>query len=386
MVFQAPQLDDEEIAVLAKIAELSAGLRLRLLETGRSSTSLARIQFARAIHGSSAIEGLDVLLDDATAIDLGEPPIDADDATRLAVKGYRDALTYVSHLSTDDDFAYSGQLLKGLHFIMGSYDVKGHPGRWRVGPSSLPDAAIVETRYVEPSASDVPTLMSEFVDSLRTSDGSPVLIRAAIAHLNLVTIRPFESRNGRMGRCLHTLVLARQRVLTPTYGSVEEYLGRNTQAYLDVLANVASNSYQPERDVRPWVRFMLTAHLRQAQNVKRRVGEHELIWDRLEKMVASRGLPERNVVALFDAALGLRIRSATYRAALDASSLEVVTEATASRDLRQLAEDGLLEAVGEKRGRHYRATSEVEAVRQAITSVRKKKEKADPFSNRDKHD
>ena len=386
MVFQAPPLDDEEIAVLARIGELSASLRLRLRETRRWSESLARIQFARAIQGSGAIDGFSVLLDDTTAIDLGELPIDADDETRLALKGYGDALTYVSHVSSDDDFAYSGQLLKALHFMMGSYDVKSRPGRWRVGPASLPNAGHVEMQYVGPDAGDVPALMDEFVSSLQTSDGSPALVRAAIAHLNLVMIQPFESRNGRMGRCLHTLVLARQGVLTPTFGSVEEYLGRNTQAYVEVLANVAAGSYQPERDTRPWVRFMLTAHLRQAQTLKRRVSENELIWDHLEKMVASRGLPDRSVVALFDASLGLRVRSATYRAALEQTSLEEITEATASRDLRQLAEGGLLEAVGEKRGRHYQATSDVEAVRRAITSARKKKDKSDPFAKSDKRD
>ena len=384
MVFRAPLLDDEEIAVLAKIGELNASLRLRLQETRRWSESLTRIQFARAIQGSGTIDGFDVTLDDTTAIDLGELPIDANDETRLALKGYGDALTYVSHLSSDDDFAYSGQLLRGLHFIMGSYDVKSRPGRWRVGPASQRNAESVERHYVGPDAGEVLALMNEFVGSLQTSDGSPALVRAAIAHLNLVMIQPFESRNGRMGRCLHTLVLARQGVLTPTYGSVEEYLGRNTQAYVDVLANVAAGSYQPERDTRPWVRFMLTAHLRQAQTLKRRVSENELIWNRLEKMVASRGLPDRSVVALFDASLGLRVRSGTYRAALDQTSLEVITEATASRDLRHLAEAGLLEAVGEKRGRHYRATWDVEAIRQAITSARKKKDKSDPFAKREK--
>ena len=386
MVFQAPPLDDEEIGVLARIGELSASLRLRLQETRHCSVSLTRIQFARAIQGSGAIDGLDVLLDDTTAIDLGELPIDADDETRLALKGYGDALTYVGQLSSDDDFAYSGQLLRGLHFIMGSYDVKSRPGRWRVGPASPPHADSVETHYVRPDASDLPALMHEFVGSLQTSEGSPALVRAAIAHLNLVMIQPFESRNGRMGRCLHTLILARRGVLTPTYGSVEEYLGRNTQSYVEALANVAAGSYQPERDTRPWVRFMLTAHLRQAQTLKRRVSEYEQIWNRFEKMVASRGLPDRSVVALFDASLGLRVRSSTYRAALDETSLEEITEATASRDLRQLAEAELLEAVGEKRGRHYRATSDVEAVRQAITSARKKQDKSDPFAKREKRD
>ncbi|MHB8379056.1 MAG: Fic family protein [Acidimicrobiales bacterium] len=386
MVFEAPQLDDEEIAVLAIVEELSASLQVQLREPRRCSASAGRLQFARAIQGTGAIDGFDALLDDVAAIDLGELPIDAPDETRLALKGYRDALTYVGYLSTDDDFTYSGQLLRSLHFIMGSRDERDRPGRWRDGGASVKDDVSVQRGYSSPDASDVPRLMGEVINTLQTSDGSPALVRAAMAHLNVVTIQPFGSGNGRLGRCLHTLVLARQGVLTPTYGSIEEYLGRNARAYADSLAKVATRAVPPGRDTRPWVRFMLTAHLRQTQTVKRRVNESELLWHRLEKLVKARGLSDRVVVALFDASLGLRVRSATYRAATDETSFEEITEATASRDLRQLADVGLLEAVGEKRGRHYRATSEINAIRLAITSERKKKEKSDPFAKRDRRD
>ena len=79
------------------------------------------------------------------------------------------------------------------------------------------------------------------------------MIRAAMAHLNLVMIHPFRDGNGRMARCLQTLVLAREGILSPEFSSIEEYLGRNTQAYYDVLADAGAGHWQPERDARPWV-------------------------------------------------------------------------------------------------------------------------------------
>ena len=36
-------------------------------------------------------------------------------------------------------------------------------------------------------------------------------------------------------------------------------------------------------------------------------------------------------------------------------------------------------AVGEKRGRHYRATTDLQTLWRLITDARKKKERADPF-------
>jgi hypothetical protein len=57
-----------------------------------------RARAARAIQGSNSIEGFDAALDDAAAVAIGEAPLDASEETRLALAGYRDAMTYVLQL------------------------------------------------------------------------------------------------------------------------------------------------------------------------------------------------------------------------------------------------------------------------------------------------
>ncbi len=52
-------------------------------------------------------------------------------------------------------------------------------------------------------------------NSMEDSDAHPAMIRAAMAHLNLVMVHPFKDGNGRMARALQTLVLARERILAP---------------------------------------------------------------------------------------------------------------------------------------------------------------------------
>ncbi|MEU5786036.1 Fic family protein [Micromonospora lupini] len=71
-----------------------------------------------------------------------------------------------------------------------------------------------------------------------------------MAHLNLVKIHPWRDGNGRMSRCLHTLVLARDGVLAPEFSSIEEWLGvgRNTYAYHDALGEVGGPTWQPDND------------------------------------------------------------------------------------------------------------------------------------------
>lgn len=104
--------------------------------------------------------------------------------------------------------------------------------------------------------------MGETVDWLQTGDlDAHVVVRAAMAHLHVVSIHPFPDGNGRISRIVQSLVLAREGLLAPEFGSIEEYLGHHIQQYYGVLRQVQAGSYQPERDAAAWVRFCVTAHI-----------------------------------------------------------------------------------------------------------------------------
>jgi hypothetical protein len=138
-------------------------------------------------------------------------------------------------------------------------------------------------------------------------------------------------------------------------------------------------SWQPEREVRAWVRFILTAHLRQARTTLLRIKESERLWVDLETIVERAGLPERVMVALYDAASGFRVRNAVYRATFEETEDEI-TDQVASRDLRILSDAGLLVPHGEKRGRFYTAGDPVRAIRQGIVEARDPRDDSDPFA------
>lgn len=74
-------------------------------------------------------------------------------------------------------------------------------------------------------------------------------------------------------------------------------------------------------------------------------------------MSAALGVPERSIPALYDAALGLRIRRSSY---IRHSHVE---DRTATRDLQLLVDADLLDPTGERRGRTYSATGRLRAVR-----------------------
>jgi Fic family protein len=234
---------------------------------------------------------------------------------------------------------------------------------WRPGAIWIRNDQTGEIVYEGPDAEVVPGLMEELVAQLRGCDGDAPMVRAAMAHLNLAMIHPFRDGNGRMARCLQTLILAREGILASEFSSIEEYLGANTQAYYDVLAEVGRGAWSPHHDARPWVRFCLTAHYVQAVSVLRRMNESERVWMALDQLIVEHHLQPRCEGALFDAALGLRVRNATYRAGLKGWQ-EDISHASATADLAAMVKAGLLEKKGQKRGTYYVAARPLLDIRQ----------------------
>jgi len=372
MIFRSPELTEQELQVIARIDRVRDALRHQLPEQKRWVGLLRRVMLARAIRGSNSIEGYNVSLDEAVAAVAGEPPFDAEDDAWKAVVGYRDAMTYVLQLADDSHFVYDENLIRGLHFMMMGYALDKSPGRWRPGSVFVLDEASREIVYTGPDAMAVPDLVHELVEYLRAEDRIPPMVKAAMAHLNLVMIHPFRDGNGRMARCLQTLVLAREGIVASPFVSIEEYLGANTEAYYAVLAEVGQGNWQPQRDARPWIRFVLTAHYQQAQTMVRRAEEAERRWALLTQEASRLKLPERSVPALFNASLRFRLRNADYREAAE------VSDTIAGRDLGRLVEAGLLAARGERRGRLYVATPRLVALNDSIRAERKPVE--DPFT------
>jgi len=373
-----PELRQSELDVLRLIEDLREDLRDKVAEPRRWSGTLRRMSFARAVQGSNSIEGYNASLDDVVAAVEGEPTLDADEETQLALQGYRDAMTYVLQIATDQSLAVDEGLIKSLHFIMLKHDLSKNPGKWRPGAVHVRDDSTGEIVYEGPPADEVPGLIDELVSAL-DRDQSPVLTKAAMAHLNLVMIHPFSDGNGRMARCIQTLVLARDQVLAPVFSSIEEFLGRNTDSYYEVLADVGAGAWHPERDARRWIRFCLRAHYLQARTLERRRKEVEALWEGCLELATKHQLPERCAAGLMDAAYGFRLRRGSYKGVVATALADEISDLTASRDLRAMVEAGLLTPVGERRGRYYLASKQVEHLRRKIRSERPPKAEGDPF-------
>ena len=224
----------------------------------------------------------------------------------------------------------------------------------RVGPIAVTNDS-GGIAYAGPDAAEVASLVDEVVGWLEEEDlDVHVVVRAAMAHLHLVSVHPFRDGNGRVSRILQSLVLAREGLVSPEFGSIEEHLGRNTSAYYAALQAVQGGRYQPERDATPWVKFCVEAHLEQAKHRLAQIEAAAARWAALERLVEERGWPDRLVIALEQSLIGSADRTSYSEEA-------GVSPATASTDFRRLLDAGLVDQRGRGRNIRYHARETLRA-------------------------
>ena len=347
-IFAVPPKSPSLLKRLSELDELRRYLAQNLGDSAQPWTgALRRLAAAEATVGSTSIEGYGASLEDTVEILAGRHPSGTSGETRRIIAAYSQAMDRVAVLAEDRRFEWSPQTILDLHFLVCHPQPEAGPGRFR-------DGSIIVTRgpgrepYRPPPASDVPALVGEAVAWLTSRDLSrhPV-VRAAMAHLNLVSIHPFRDGNGRLARVVQSLVLAREGLLRPELVSIEPYLGRHTREYYAVLEEVQGRTFEPHRDVSTWIEFCIEAHVFEAAERRRWLEVAYARHDFCEELARREGYPQRFSIALDQALLGLPVTNADYRRETDIAS------PTAAQDLQRLRRDGWLEQEGGGRSVRY---------------------------------
>lgn len=354
MIFTTPSATAELRGRLDELDRIRHALGGEVERVAPWMGTLRRVVRASSIESSTSIEGYSVEPAEAIALTAGPAPDSGEDESRLAVACYARAMDHVAAMARDPAFHWAERVILDLHFDACYFQRDKSPGLWRTGPVSVtgPDGGI---EYRGPDGDDVPPLMAEVVAWLEDAEDIHPVVRAAMAHLNVISVHPFRDGNGRVARIVQSLVLAREGLLSAEFSSIEENLSDNTPAYYAALRDTQGGSYQPDRDASEWVRFCVEAHVSQAARRLEQIREAAARWERLEREVAARGWPDRFVIALEQSLVGGADR-AGYGGEAD------VSPATVTADLRRLLDSGLVEQRGRGPGTRYWASELLRAL------------------------
>ncbi len=203
---------------------------------------------------SSQIEGTQSSLSDLLLFENeAAPGVPLDDVEETS--NYIRAMTHGLRRIESGELPLSTRLLREVHELLMS-GVRGGdkaPGEFRRSQNWLGGTRPGNARFVPPPAPYVVQAMSELEKFLHDDpEPTPILVKAALAHVQFETIHPFLDGNGRVGRLLITMLLCSAGVLQQPLLYLSLYFKRHRDAYYDHLQRVRTEGAWED-----WLEFFL---------------------------------------------------------------------------------------------------------------------------------
>lgn len=202
---------------------------------------------------SSQIEGTQSSLSDLLLFELNEAPgVPVDDV--VEVSNYIAALEH-GMTRLREGFPLSNRLLREMHATLMS---KGRgsekqPGEFRRSQNWIGGTRPGNAHFVPPPPEEVEDCMGALEPFLHDDTNRlPVLLNAALAHVQFETIHPFLDGNGRLGRLLISLLLHQGGLLGQPLLYLSLYLKKHRSTYYELLDRVRHDG-----NWEAWVDFFL---------------------------------------------------------------------------------------------------------------------------------
>lgn len=228
---------------------------------------------------------------------------------------------------------------------IGAYRTHDDPMQVVSGPLHKP-----KVHFEAPPSAEMKQEMDAFLRwfALSAPDGDhplPALTRAGLAHLYFVSIHPYEDGNGRIARALAVKALA-QSIGEPALLALSFVIQRRRPAYYDALE--ANNR---DIEVSDWLEYfagVIMEALEATQTLIDFLIAKTRFYDRVRGQLNER--QERVIARIF------REGPEGFKGGLSAANYIRITDvsrATATRDLHDLVEKGILTATGTFKSTRY---------------------------------
>jgi Fic family protein len=305
---------------------------------------------------SSMIEGTQSSLSDLLMFEFKhQPGVPLDDVQE--VSNYVTAL-YYGLQRLNEDFPLSLRLIREIHGILLSKGrgAEKEPGEFRRSQNWIGGSRPGNAVFVPPPPEQVLECMGKlelFLHDL--PDKTPVIVKAALAHVQFETIHPFLDGNGRLGRLLITLIFCSHNILKEPMLYLSLYFKTHRDHYYQLLNNVRLTG-----DWESWLAFFADAVIETAtqavdtaQQLMKLASDDGTRINQLKRISGSANLVHKAMLERPMASPNW-IRQKTQ-----------LSQATVNACLRQLVELSIVkEITGQKRNRLYSYTQYISIMNQ----------------------
>ena len=260
--------------------------------------------------------------------------------------------SFAESLTQETMFRWHGMLTAGRRDLknIGAYRTDDEPMQIISGPIGNP-----KIHFEAPPSTAVKREMEGFVHWFNNTaphgnTALPALTRTGIAHLYFATIHPFEDGNGRIARALAEKALS-QALGQPTLIALSQTIQKNKNSYYEAL-------HQSSRDneITAWLGYFADTVL-QAQNTTQCMIDFLIqktkLYDRVKSQLNER--QEKALARIFHEGVE------GFKGGLSAENYISITgaaRATATRDLQDLVDKGVLIRTGALKSTRYHLNME----------------------------
>jgi len=157
----------------------------------------------------------------------------------------------------------------------------GSGGKYRTERMQIVSGRVghLNVHYEAPIPNRLPEEMAKFLKWLNGEKKIHPILKSAVAHFWFVTIHPFDDGNGRIGRAISDMLLARSDDNSQRFYSMSAQILKERKRYYDVLEKVQHGS----GDITPWLLWFLEClkkALLEAEKITHSVLFKANFWDR----------------------------------------------------------------------------------------------------------
>ncbi|MFN0317512.1 MAG: Fic family protein [Burkholderiales bacterium] len=219
------------------------------------------------------------------------------------------------------------------------------PGEFRNTQNWIGGSRPGNARFVPPPPHRVMECMGALEKFLHDDPvKTPVLVKAALAHVQFETIHPFLDGNGRVGRLLIALLLCAEDALSEPMLYLSLYFKANRDAYYDLLQQVRTDG-----DWEAWLDFFLRGVIETTEQATRTAKRIMELFRSDRAKIEALGRPAASALRVYDV-LQRRVALSIPKAAMQLS----ISQPTVTKAIRHLVILGVAkEATGRKRKKLY---------------------------------
>lgn len=296
-----------------------------------------------AYHGTH-IEGNKLAKDEAKDILLGKDVIGRPRDIQEIIN-YRKVIEFIDEEANKKIEKITELVIKKLHRIIVNKILNQEEGEYRTKQVVVRNSETGEVTFRPPTPLEVPFLMREFLYWLNREDKDQIhpVIKAGIAHHQLVRIHPFIDGNGRVARVVATLILLLGGYDIRRFFSLEEYYDKDAITYYQNLQRASSG------DLTAWLEYFTFGASVEFEKVK----------DKILKLSKDVRLKEKfggKQIYLTDRQIKIieYLQDVGYlQNKLFQNVFPDVSEDTVLRDLQELIGQGLIKKVGSTKSARY---------------------------------